>query len=161
MRENRHANLNFSGRIFTAYLASGVYGRVEQDLHLTKRPRSAVGLGSSFAACTVGTREANTIVLLECTLVYFSRIPVWVFPCLGSSLGHAFPSLRDDHFSRFRRWRPTASPCSSIYIRLHPQEPTKRCTAAVSVLCRPPLLTAGGGAQVLSPRASLLACSSP
>ena len=124
MRENRHANLNFSGRIFTAYLASGVYGRVEQDLHLTKRPRSAVGLGSSFAACTVGTREANTIVLLECTLVYFSRIPVWVFPCLGSSLGHAFlaSAMIISHASAAGG---PPSPCSSIYIGLHPQEPTK------------------------------------
>ena len=47
--------------------------------------------------------------------MYFSRIPVWVFPCLGSSLGHAFPSLRDDHFPRFRRWRPTLTMFKYIY----------------------------------------------
>ena len=38
--------------------------------------------------------------------VYFSRIPVWVSPP-EIEFGSRFLSLRDDHFPRFRRWRPT------------------------------------------------------
>ena len=56
--------------------------------------------------------------------VYFSRIPVWVFPSLGSSLGHASLAIAMIISHSSTAGGPP-SPCPSIYKCLQPQEPTK------------------------------------
>ena len=71
--------------------------------------------------CPSSPRSMRDAILLECTLggSLSGRLP-----CLGSSLGHAFPAsaMIISHASAVGDSR---LPCSSIYICLHPQEPTK------------------------------------
>ena len=49
--------------------------------------------------------------MLECTIVG----SLSGSPLSGIDFGSRFPSLRDDHFPRFRRWRPTLTMFKYIY----------------------------------------------
>ena len=68
----------------------------------------------------------------NCIGVYFSRIPVWVFPCLGSLLDS---SLRNDQFPPWCRWRPDLTVFIYIHVRLHPLDPTKKMCNVVRSCC--------------------------
>ena len=61
-----------------------------------------------------------------CWRVYYSRIPVWVSPFWDRVwVMHFLASAMIISHASAAGGPP--SPCSSIYIRLHPQEPTKNC----------------------------------
>ena len=69
--------------------------------------------------------------MLECTLVG----SLSGSPLSGIEFGSRFPSLRDDHFPRFHRWRPTLTMFKYIYVYVYTLKSTPREEASPGKAC--------------------------